>query len=274
MSVVITALLEGLAVACLIGLCAIGALFTRRVAIRRRGGTFDCSLRLTPAGETGAARAAAHFGVASASMRAHTSAPAHHSHHDSGPQSAGSGSVSGLGSESEMDPAPAAVSAQRQNGYSLLDPQHPQQHPNSAPHSNAHPNANANGHPNSQPHFRLPSVPHDQRGTRVPFSASGVRAGRGWSYGIAQYENDRIDWYRIFSYAYRPAAVLTRRDLEVLGRRDADGNEELALFPGWTIVECRFGSGLVELAMSPDALTGFLSWLEAAPPGQNVGRVS
>lgn len=267
MSVVITALLEGLAVACLIGLCAIGALFTRRVAIRRRGGTFDCSLRLTPASETGATRAAAHFGVgASASMHAHTSAPAHHSHHDSGPQSAGSGLVSGLGSESEMDPAPAAVSAQRQNGYSLLDPQHPQQHPNSAP----HPNAQQNTHPT----FHLPSVPHDQRGTRVPFSASGVRAGRGWSYGIAQYENDRIDWYRIFSYAYRPAAVLTRRDLEVLGRRDADGNEELALFPGWTIVECRFGAGLVELAMSPDALTGFLSWLEAAPPGQNVGRVS
>ncbi|MGH6656074.1 MAG: DUF2550 family protein, partial [Actinocrinis sp.] len=35
-----------------------------------------------------------------------------------------------------------------------------------------------------------------------------------------------------------------------------------------------FGAGLVELAMSPDALTGFLSWLEAAPPGQNVSRVS
>jgi hypothetical protein len=101
-----------------------------------------------------------------------------------------------------------------------------------------------------------------------------VRAGRGWAYGIAQYENDRIDWFRIFSYAYRPAAVLTRRDLEVIGRRDAVGHDELALFPGWTIVECRFGTGLVELAMSPDALTGFLSWLEAAPPGQNVSRVA
>ena len=108
----------------------------------------------------------------------------------------------------------------------------------------------------------------------TPLSASGVRAGRGWAYGIAQYENDRIDWFRIFSYAYRPAAVLTRRDLEVIGRRDAVGHDELALFPGWAIVECRFGTGLVELAMSPDALTGFLSWLEAAPPGQNVSRVS
>ncbi|MGH3416143.1 MAG: DUF2550 domain-containing protein, partial [Actinocrinis sp.] len=112
------------------------------------------------------------------------------------------------------------------------------------------------------------------RGARTPPSASAVRSGRGWAYGIAQYENDRIDWFRIFSYAYRPAAVLTRRDLEVVGRRDAEGHDEVALFPGWNIVECKFGAGLVELAMSPDALTGFLSWLEAAPPGQNVSRVS
>src|SRR5947208_10324022 len=97
----ITALLEGLAVACLIGLCAIGALFTRRVAIRRRGGTFDCSLRLTPASETGAARAVAHFGTGAARATMH----ARHSHHESGQQSAGS--------ESEKDPAPAAVSAQQ-----------------------------------------------------------------------------------------------------------------------------------------------------------------
>jgi len=103
-SVMITALLEGLAVVCLIGLCAIGALFTRRVAIRRRGGTFDCSLRLTPASETGSTRAATHFGLG-ATTHAAASMHAHHSHHESGQQQS-------AGSESEMDPAPAAVSAQ------------------------------------------------------------------------------------------------------------------------------------------------------------------
>ncbi|HEV3170609.1 MAG TPA: DUF2550 domain-containing protein [Actinocrinis sp.] len=229
-SAVIAALLEGLAVACLIGLCAIGALFTRRVAIRRRGGTFDCSLRLTPASE-GAARAAARFGElrqeSDQRTRAHAGTHPHGSHAHSQSHSVFEPGQQPAGSASVRGPAPVAL-----------------------------------------------PVPRAQRGTRVPFSASGVRAGRGWSYGIAQYENDRIDWYRIFSYAYRPAAVLTRKDLEVVGRRDAEGNEELALFPGWTIVECRFGAGLVELAMSPDALTGFLSWLEAAPPGQNVSRVS
>ena len=191
---IVTDLLESLAGVALLLLFAIGALFTRRVVIRRRGGTFDCSLRLTP----GSARAAVHYG--------------------------------------------AVHAAQDANADKQRDPGHP------------HPPA--------------------KRGTRTPFSAAGVRAGRGWSYGIAQYENDRIDWFRIFSYAYRPAAVLTRRDLEVIGRRDAEGHEELALFAGWTIVECRFGAGLVELAMSPDALTGCLSWIEGAPPGQNVSRVS
>ena len=184
----LTDLLEALAALCLLILLAIGALFLRRVMIRRRGGTFDCSLRLTPA-LPGAARAAAHVGR-----------PA-----------------------SAAEPEPHAVPV---------------------------------------------------RGTGTPFTAAAVRDGRGWSYGIAQYGADRVDWYRIFSYAFRPAAVLTRRDLEVVGRREPEGTEELALFPGWAILDCRFGAGYAELALSEDALTGFLSWLEAAPPGQDVSRVS
>lgn len=186
----VTDLLETLAVLCLLVLCAIGALFLRRVMIRRRGGTFDCSLRLTPA-LPGATRAAARIG--------------------------------GSRPTAEAEPGPE------------LEP---------------------------------------VRGTGTPFTAAAVRDGRGWSYGIAQYGADRVDWYRIFSYAFRPAAVLSRRDLDVIGRRAPEGTEELALFPGWTILDCRLGSGYAELALSEDALTGFLSWLEAAPPGQDVSRVS
>ena len=190
----LTAVLETLASVCLLALLGIGALFLRRVMIRRRGGTFDCSLRLTPA-LPGAARAAAHVGRPGAAAEQEP--------------------------ELELEPEAAPV-----------------------------------------------------RGTGTPFTAAAVRDGRGWSYGIAQYGADRVDWYRIFSYAFRPAAVLTRRDLEVVGRRDPEGTEELALFPGWAILDCRFGAGYAELALSEDALTGFLSWLEAAPPGQDVSRVS
>jgi len=34
------------------------------------------------------------------------------------------------------------------------------------------------------------------------------------------------------------------------------------------VVTCRTPTGLLEVAMSPAALTGFLAWLEAAPPGR------
>jgi hypothetical protein len=36
------------------------------------------------------------------------------------------------------------------------------------------------------------------------------------------------------------------------------------------IAVCHTSSGDLEVAMSPEALTGFLAWLEAAPPGRNV----
>ena len=246
---IVADLLEGLAAAALLVLLAIGALFTRRVVIRRRGGTFDCSLRLTP----GSARAAVYYGVGPGPGYAQGNAPSaiRSEGHGRAPGPASTRTNSHEATASSPAPSPGEHDAYSQR-HSAVQPQHA---PNSA-------------HPGAPASFPV------KRGTRTPLSAAGVRAGRGWSYGIAQYENDRIDWFRIFSYAYRPAAVLTRRDLEVLSRRDAEDHEELALFPGWTIVECRFGTGLVELAMSPDALTGFLSWIEGAPPGQNVSRVS
>ncbi len=41
-----------------------------------------------------------------------------------------------------------------------------------------------------------------------------------------------------------------------------------SLYSGHIIVSCQTPSGPLEVAMSPDALTGFLAWLEAAPPGR------
>ena len=38
---------------------------------------------------------------------------------------------------------------------------------------------------------------------------------------------------------------------------------------------CKIGeAGSVELAMSEAALTGFLSWLEAAPPGSYMDQIA
>jgi hypothetical protein len=94
--------------------------------------------------------------------------------------------------------------------------------------------------------------------------------GKGWIFGIARYSGDRIEWFRVFSYFPRPRYVLHRAGIEVLRRRTPRGQEELALLADTVVLVCRHEDDLLELAMSEDALTGFLAWLEAAPPGQRV----
>ncbi|MBV1939542.1 DUF2550 domain-containing protein [Streptomyces sp. BV286] len=98
----------------------------------------------------------------------------------------------------------------------------------------------------------------------------GDTSGKGWGYGIARYNGDRIEWFRVFSYAWRPRRTLERSAIEVAGRRAPDGEEELALLSDAIILTCVHRGTRLELAMSEDALTGFLAWLEAAPPGQRV----
>ncbi|MFD6419139.1 DUF2550 domain-containing protein [Streptomyces sp. NPDC060194] len=95
-------------------------------------------------------------------------------------------------------------------------------------------------------------------------------SGKGWVYGVARYSGDRVSWFRIFSYAPRPRRVLERSAIEVVDRRAPDGEEELALLSDAIVLGCTVRGTRIELAMSEDALTGFLAWLEAAPPGQRV----
>ncbi|MFE6740564.1 DUF2550 domain-containing protein [Streptomyces tubercidicus] len=101
----------------------------------------------------------------------------------------------------------------------------------------------------------------------VPENETG---GKGWIYGVSRYSGDRIEWFRVFSYAPRPRHLLERSAIEVLERRTPQGEEELALLSDSIVLACRHRGTRLELAMSEDALTGFLAWLEAAPPGQRV----
>lgn len=91
--------------------------------------------------------------------------------------------------------------------------------------------------------------------------------GQGWALGIARYSGESLEWYRVFSYALRPKRVLGRRQLQILGRREPQGSEAFSLLTGATVVRCLDDGKPVEVAMSPDTLTGFLSWVESAPPG-------
>lgn len=94
--------------------------------------------------------------------------------------------------------------------------------------------------------------------------------GKGWRLGVARYGDDRIEWFRVFSLTPRPSRVLARSELMVQQRRYPSGPEVFSVMSGVVIVRCASGSGPVELAMSEQAYTGFASWLESAPPGQNV----
>ncbi|MGW0657521.1 DUF2550 domain-containing protein [Streptodolium elevatio] len=103
-----------------------------------------------------------------------------------------------------------------------------------------------------------------------PLAVPPLDHGKGWVFGIARYNGDRIEWFRVFSYSPRPRRVLERHDIVVIERRLPVGQEELALLAGSVVLVCSHNGVLLELAMSEDALTGFLAWLEAAPPGQRV----
>ena len=96
------------------------------------------------------------------------------------------------------------------------------------------------------------------------------RDGRGWMIGLGVYAGDAIAWYRVFSYSPRPKRVIARRSLDVVARRAPTGVERGVLLAGSVVVECVDAQGPLELAMPEGTLTGFLSWLESAPPGPDV----
>ena len=95
------------------------------------------------------------------------------------------------------------------------------------------------------------------------------RPGGSWRLGLAAYRRDELRWYHAFGVLLTPAEVLNRSTLAVTSRRLASPAETASFGEDAVVVECRDGAaaGAVELAMSEAALTGFLAWLEAAPPG-------
>ena len=101
---------------------------------------------------------------------------------------------------------------------------------------------------------------------------SPARDGRGWVLGVGRFQGDSLRWYRVFSLSVRPRRTLSRRDLVVVRRREPAGSETLALLEGVVVMVCMSSTGPVELAMDPSAVTGFLAWLEAQPPGATLPR--
>ncbi|MEU8363471.1 DUF2550 domain-containing protein [Nonomuraea sp. NPDC048882] len=83
-------------------------------------------------------------------------------------------------------------------------------------------------------------------------------AEQGWQSGIARYADGELHWIPLLGVRLRPRHAIARRGLVVSARREIDG--------GLYAVDCGGTTRGISLAMSADALTGFLAWLESAPP--------
>jgi hypothetical protein len=101
-----------------------------------------------------------------------------------------------------------------------------------------------------------------------------------WRLGLLSYQRDELYWYGALAVLLRPEQVFPRRALTVVSRRPAAVEESSALGADRIVVEISVkpptdASGSqagehLELAMSDSALTGFLAWLEASPPGSHL----
>ena len=72
-------------------------------------------------------------------------------------------------------------------------------------------------------------------------------------------------WYRGLSLSVRPQERLSRAELQVEARR-SPGRDDLALPSDVVVLTITTSQGPREMAMDSSTVTGFLSWVESAPP--------
>jgi len=90
---------------------------------------------------------------------------------------------------------------------------------------------------------------------------------RRFRLATARYSDDRLECFRWFSLTLRPQVTLCRSDLAVDERRTPAAREHLLLGAADVeVLDLSSESGSCALALGGGALTGFLAWLEAAPP--------
>lgn len=95
---------------------------------------------------------------------------------------------------------------------------------------------------------------------------------KGWVLGFGRYDDDALEWYRLFSPLMRPSRSWPRDLLAINSQRRPSTAESEVLYPDQVVLECAAGKELLQVAMSTSALTGFSSWLEAGPPGADWDR--
>ncbi len=109
-------------------------------------------------------------------------------------------------------------------------------------------------------------------GVDVALRRRPAATARGWQLGVGRYVGDHFAWYRLASVRPGPDVLLERSELDITDRRAPSGAEGPGMPSSSTVLSCRGADGPLELAMPTDVLTGFLSWLEASPPGRITGH--
>jgi hypothetical protein len=104
---------------------------------------------------------------------------------------------------------------------------------------------------------------------RLQVRVSTMVPGRGWSSGVGQFVGDELRFHRMFSLGVRPKRTLDRDGLIVEERRLPAGPERLTMPGHWIVIRVATRGEQLEIAMAESTVTGFFSWLEAAPPGQS-----
>ena len=102
-----------------------------------------------------------------------------------------------------------------------------------------------------------------------------------WRLGVLSYAHDSVRWHGALGVLLRPEYTFHRRSLSVTSRRPAEPSEAVTLGTERIVVEVSvkpaadslgsLADDHVEFAMTDQALTGFLAWLEASPPGSHLG---
>jgi hypothetical protein len=108
-----------------------------------------------------------------------------------------------------------------------------------------------------------------QGGIDVALRSRPNDAGRGWHQGVGRYQGDAFAWFRISSLRSGPDRVFGREQLKIVERRGPTLPESYTMPSGSVVLRCRTDVDELELAMREDTFTGFLSWLESAPPSSN-----
>ncbi len=95
-----------------------------------------------------------------------------------------------------------------------------------------------------------------------------------WRPGLARYSGEYLEWYRIWHPWPRPTRAFVRDEWVLASLRDSDLTESKLGYATAKVVVLRARGAsrhYWELALNEGSAMGLVSWLESAPPGQQVG---